>query len=213
MVSLLSAFNCLPAATKERLANNIKGFILWDPPSSALGITSPPNSYTPLRDETLPAEERGKVFRVWCASYWKHRDLSTQDFNQLEQRKADPSKAASTSNMTLEQLLQATDFAPGDRCETVVMAPGFKEVIEKQTKTLLDLDLRALLNGTKFTHLFGDNCPWSIIYGAWVMESRVKEVNNPQTHIDFKVIKGANHFLMWDEPEVCMKELLGCMEY
>ncbi|KIJ48139.1 hypothetical protein M422DRAFT_247885 [Sphaerobolus stellatus SS14] len=167
----------------------------------------------PFWDETLPVVERGKVFGVWCASYWKHGDLSTQGFNQLEQRKADPSKAASTSNMTLEQLLQATDFAPGDRCDTVIVAPEFREVIEKQTKTLLDPDLRALLNGAKFTHLIGDNCSWNVIYGGWVMESRVKEANNPQTHIEFKVMKGANHFLMWDEPEVCMKELLSCMEY
>ncbi|KIJ55931.1 hypothetical protein M422DRAFT_23445 [Sphaerobolus stellatus SS14] len=213
MVSLLSALSRLPATTKEHLASYIKGIILWDPPSQALGITSPPNSYVLLSDETLPAEERGKVFGVWVASYWKHGDLSTHDFNQLEQRKADPSKAASTSNMTLEQLLQATDFAPGDRCDTLVVAPEFKEVLEKQTKILLDPDLRALLNRAKFTYLFCDNSPWNIIYGAWVMENRVKEANNTQTHIDFKVMKGANHFLMWDEPEIFMKELLSCMEY
>jgi len=212
LLSLLSSVNLLPTDIKKNLQDYVKNVILWDPPSQALGITSPPGSYVPLWDESLAPEARGPAFGIWAASYWKHGNLSTHDIGQLNQRDAEKSKKPSTENMGGE-ILSAADFTVGDKCETVLVAPEFKNVLDKQTdKALFDPSVRKVWAGASFTHLYGDANSWNIIYSNWILEDKVKSAGTPKPLIDFKVITGANHFVMWDEPETALDNLQACIK-
>ncbi|TFK37072.1 hypothetical protein BDQ12DRAFT_653349 [Crucibulum laeve] len=211
LISLLASINLLPVESKERLQTYVKTVILWDPPTQALGIKSPPGSYVPLWDETLAPEARGPAFGVWAASYWKHGDISSRNFDQFEHRIPDPSKKPSTDNMTREELFSLADFAPGGKCETILCEPAFANVLMNQTqKALFAPEVRKSWYGAEFWNMYGDSNPWNIIYSPWILEQKVKAAKTVQPLLKFKANEGANHFLMWDEPEKALRAIQDC---
>ncbi|KAF8891933.1 Alpha/Beta hydrolase protein [Gymnopilus junonius] len=206
LMSLLSSINALPADVKGILQSSVKNIIMWDPPSQALGITSPPGGYVPLWDDDLPPEARGPAFGIWAASYWKHGDISTHDLKVFNYRDAEKYPAPSTENMG-EELFSVTDFTAGDKCETVLVEPVFFGILSRQRdKALFDSATRDSWAGASFTHMYGDANSWNVIYSNWFLEDKVKTLNagKGKELISFKLIPGANHFLMWDEPEAAL---------
>ncbi|TFK38672.1 hypothetical protein BDQ12DRAFT_735341 [Crucibulum laeve] len=211
LISILASVNLLPTESKERLQAYVKTAILWDPPSHTLGIKSPPGSYVPLWDEALAPEARGPAFGVWAASYWKHGDIFSRNFDQLEHRIPDLSKKPSTDNMTHEELLSLTDFVPGGKCETILCEPEFANVLMNQTqKALFDPEVRKTWSRAEFWNMYSDSNPWNVVYASWILEEMVKAAKTVQPLLKFKVNEGANHFLMWDEPEKALHALQDC---
>ncbi|KAJ7123104.1 Alpha/Beta hydrolase protein [Mycena epipterygia] len=71
-LAAISSIMSVPPQTRDRLQSFVKTIIMWDPPSHALGIASPPNAYVPLYDLTLEPAARGPAFGKWVASYFVH---------------------------------------------------------------------------------------------------------------------------------------------
>ncbi|KAJ7661588.1 hypothetical protein DFH06DRAFT_1192730 [Mycena polygramma] len=82
-LAAMSSIMSLPFPAQARLQTFVKTIIIWDPPSHALGIASPPKGYVPLYDQDLESEARGPAFAKWVQSYCTHGDLSSQDPDRL----------------------------------------------------------------------------------------------------------------------------------
>lgn len=216
MLSLLASITTLPVETQRRLKAYVKMAILWgtfhalpfscfhlilhlseDPPSQALGIESPADSYVPLYDEDLAPEARGPAFGTWAASYWIHGDLSNHDPAQFNYRNPDPSKKATTDAMTPEELFSLADFVPGGRTETILTEPPFAAVLNAQTqKALFSTDIREAWSETKFLHLLGTANTWNIHLSQWALQDKTKaDALQIPPLISFEVYEGANHFV------------------
>lgn len=170
-----------------------------EPPSHALGIPNPPRDYVPLQDDDLLPEARGPAFAKWVSSYYIHGDLSTRDLDELNYRTGDPSRKPSIENMTTEELYAITDFAAGNKGETIIIEPPFQKVLTKMRhKALFDLEVRSAWGGAKVWHLYGLSSTWNIFLSVWTLEKEDKEfqhIHNVQPYINFKTTEGANHFV------------------
>ena len=165
-----------------------------DPPSQGLGFPLPSSGvYSPLNDmKDMPKEARGRAFSKWLSNYYKHGDLSSRDFSQLEQREGDPSKKPTTDTIPLEELLTIADSRPGVKCETfLVKSKHFLPVYTKQTtKALFDPEIREDWGEHPVWFVYCEASFWNVHYAAWNLEKNVKA-----SEINFKLVSGANHFV------------------
>ncbi|KAF8961166.1 hypothetical protein BDZ97DRAFT_1664687 [Flammula alnicola] len=192
-LAMIAAIHDLPADMKERLKSFLHSFILWDIASLALGIPYPPVAYFPLWEESIPQEDRNAVFAKWVAGYFRHGNLASRDFSQLNQRDFDTiSRTPTTERMTDDELRSVTNFGPGAECEIPLGAPGiFTPVLADQlSRALFDPKIRADWGGLEVCLLYSESTIWTIVYAAWILEERAKD-----GEISFKPVKDANHFV------------------
>ena len=161
-----------------------------DAPTQAIGYPIPSSVYLHLKD--IPEEARGFAFAKWVSSYYKHGDLSSRDFSQLNQREGDPSKKPTTDTIPLEELLTMIDFGPSANCETTLIdSQQFLSIYIKQTtKALFDPQIREEWGEHPVWCVYCEASIWNVHYTAWKLEEKVEA-----SEINFKVIPGANHFV------------------
>ena len=145
-----------------------------------------------LHLKDIPEEARGPAFAKWVSSYFKHGDLSSRDFSQLEQLEGDPSKKPTTDTIPLEELLTITDFGPLAKCETVLIeSEHLLSIYVKQTmKALFDPQIRKDWGEHPVWFVYCEATIWNVHYTAWKLEEKVKS-----SEVNFKVIPDANHFV------------------
>ncbi|KAJ7907044.1 Alpha/Beta hydrolase protein [Mycena leptocephala] len=190
---LLSLISCetLPADTKARLSSLVHTVVLLQPPSLALGLPDPAGRLMPHTDPDIPPEVRGPAFVKWVSSYFIH--------------------AATIEALEPGVLVSIADLAPADKYDNIIGLPPFQGPVFAQThKALFDPALRGAWSGAKFWNLYGSAEPWNIIYAAWFLEDKSRAANTPELAINSKVIEGANHFLVWENPEDAIRELEKC---
>ncbi|KAK7039327.1 AB hydrolase-1 domain-containing protein [Favolaschia claudopus] len=210
VLAAVEAIMDLPPPVRERLQSFVKTVIMWDPPCQALGIANPPKAYVPLYDEDLPPAARGPAFAKWVASYFVHGDLSTHDPNQLNYRDPDLLRKATFEDTPLDEVLSIIDFTVGDKCDTIVTLSPFASVVASLVENALFAPgIRAAWKNTKMVHMYGLANSWNVLYAVWDLERRV-EAAQGKAPITFRPIEGANHFIMWEDPSLTLKELLKC---
>ncbi|KAF8871426.1 hypothetical protein CPB84DRAFT_1692242 [Gymnopilus junonius] len=127
-IAMMTAINDLPEDTRERLKVHVHKLIIWDPASICVGTNSPPGSYIPFSDTSIPPTARWTTFGVWISSYFKHGDLSSHDFNQLNQRDADPSRQATVLKMTPEEIGATIDWIPGRKYDATLVSSSYASI-------------------------------------------------------------------------------------
>ncbi|KAJ7039386.1 Alpha/Beta hydrolase protein [Mycena alexandri] len=211
LLPLIASVDTLPIATRERLSAQVHSVILLQSPSLALGLTSPPGLLIPHTDPDIAPESRGPAFAKWVSSYFLHGDLSTHNVNQLTYSNIDSQRVPTIETLRPEELFGMTDFAPGDKYDSIVgLSPFAGPVFKQTTKALFDPTVRKLWNGARFWNVYGNAEPWNIIYTAWFLEEQLRAANCPELVINFKVMDGSNHFLVWEDPERAINELKEC---
>jgi hypothetical protein len=140
----------------------------------------------------IPEEERAAFFPKYVSSYYKHGDLSSREFSQLEQVVGDTSRKPTTETMTPEELQSIIDFVPAAKCEIVfIESPSFLSLNRKQAaKAFFDPQVREAWGGQLVSCVYCENSIWNAIYAAWNLEKEDKA-----SEIKFKPIPNANHFV------------------
>ena len=146
--------------------------------------------YLPLKD--VPKEARASAFAKWVSSYYKHGDLGSRDFTQLEQRVGDTSKKPTTETIPLEELITIIDSGAGAKCDTfIIESLHFLPVFNKQTtKALFDPKIREDWGERPVWCVCCEASIWDVHYAAWNLEEKDKI-----SEINFKSVPGANHFV------------------
>jgi len=107
---------------------------------------------------------------------------------------------------TLEKLSQVElasmmEVTTGKHPDTRMMAADYVPVAHKQMmNALFDMDIRSLWKNAGFYLLYGEESPWIVIYGAWYLEDKVKEMERLNQKegvfkINIRAQEGANHFV------------------
>ncbi|KAJ7165654.1 Alpha/Beta hydrolase protein [Mycena crocata] len=209
LLSLIASMETLPNATKDTLSAFVHTVVLLQCPSLALGLPIPAGWFIPHTDPAIEPEARGAAFAKWVSSYFIHGDLSTRSLEHLTYDNTDPLRVATIERLKPEELLAMTDFTPADKYDSIVGLPPFAGLVLRQTKkALFDPVVRGAWGATRFWNVYGNAEPWNVIYAAWFLEDQSSEAETPA--INFKVIEGSNHFLVWEDPEKAIRELKEC---
>ena len=146
--------------------------------------------YLPLKD--IPKEARAFAFAKWVSGYYKHGDLSSRDFSQLNQRESDTSKKPTTDTIPIEELLTIADSGPGAKFETFLAeSEAFLSVFMKQmTKALFDPQICEDWGEHPVWFVYCEASTWNVHYAAWNLEKKDKA-----SKVNFKLVPGANHFV------------------
>ncbi|KAJ7656546.1 Alpha/Beta hydrolase protein [Mycena rosella] len=223
-LAVMASIPSLPDDSKKRLQKSIKTFILWDPPSHALGIEDPPNPYVPLYDMTIlddtgvsTALARGQEFGKWVESYFSHPAFTEKEKKGSHNEKdldrkihGNPSRPPTFYDLPFPELLAMVDFSVGDKCDTILTEPTFNHVVEGIVdKALFEPKTREAWGHPKVAYMWGEANPWNVPWAAWNIQERVKNAQG-NAPITFHAIDGANHFVMWDDEKKALGVLIQC---
>ncbi|KAJ7075380.1 hypothetical protein B0H15DRAFT_956538 [Mycena belliarum] len=223
MVSITS--DLLEEDRKKILGAHVTLFILWDPPSHALGIESPPppHGYVPLLDKDLAPEQRGLVFGTWVASFFEHPAYKTKPAvhkaDQLLYRIEEAKKPPTFHDTPLPELLALTNFAVGGISDTAITEPCFipavQEIIDRalfDTATREAWTLGGERAAVKVAYICTEASSWNIPWAMWDIQHRIEKANDKELSIAFYSIPNANHFFMWEDPKRALASLMECIK-
>ena len=134
------------------------------------------------------------------SSYFKHGTNPNHDLDSLLYRwECDPSKKSTIETMSKEELASMLAVTAGHHSETRMIDRDNLPVTNKQMmKALFNKEVRRLWPNTGFYLLYGDESVWNVIYGAWYIEDKIKDIsgkNEGDFKITIRVQEGANHFV------------------
>ena len=92
--------------------------------------------------------------------------------------------------MTPEELSSTLDFAPCFKSEFPLSSKLVLSLSNQRTKALVDSHVREDWEGIPVWHILGDSNHPSIQISPWLLEDEIGF-----EHINFKLIKDANHFV------------------
>ncbi|TFK82032.1 hypothetical protein K466DRAFT_315818 [Polyporus arcularius HHB13444] len=200
-LSILSNADIYPEAMRTRLALYLRSYIMFEPPTVAIGSPRPKQLWSPVIDTTLPEDQRSAAFVVWVTSYFKHGDLSTRDTDVISYWIPARSRAPSIFNFTDDEYARAVYMPPGDKSEMLFMFFSEPAIQQTYNKACFDRSIRALFPGMKIWVLSGDVTSPHGIPAFWSMED--DDAKHGGGFIEFRWVPGANHFHFWESPSTC----------
>ncbi|KAJ7235286.1 Alpha/Beta hydrolase protein [Mycena haematopus] len=212
VLALIACIETLPIATQERLSSRVHSVIMLQAPSLALGLPIPSGWLIPHTDPKVDPAARGPAFAKWVSSHFIHGDLSTRNMDNLTYNNIDPNKPSTIETLKPEEFFAMTDFSPADKYDSLLGFPPFEGLVFKQTnKALFDSTVRGAWSAAQFWTVYGSAENWSVIYGSWFLEDKSHAMNDPKLAINFRLIEGCNHFLVWEDPEKAINVLKECL--
>ncbi|KAF9042291.1 hypothetical protein BJ165DRAFT_1529720 [Panaeolus papilionaceus] len=216
LVNILATIDALDEGVGERLKARVKGVLMWDAPVHCFGDRGPEGHYVPLYDELIEPEKRGTAFGVWVAAHWRHGDIASHDFKQLEQRIPLEQPPPSIYGISPDKLMVMMNLSLDCQIPDTMLltTPNILAVQQRQTqKAFLDPSIKKMWGDLKICHMVGDANCWPVIYGHWCLEDMVrKEVDTSAINMGFKTLEGGNHFVMWEHPDLTLDALQACLE-
>ncbi|KAH9856243.1 hypothetical protein C2E23DRAFT_772694 [Lenzites betulinus] len=204
------------SASDVKLTDYMKRVVFLDPPYLAFGYPpAPDNPYNPLFDSDIPLNDREKVFASWVSGYYIHGDTVETLERKIPLREPPPT----LSTLTHEEIARTLCLPPG--------GPGGSDSM------LLDLNVKfgifaTLREAALYTHVgepavdqwqdvevrhvLCEQSVWETPWGTMLLEKDMETARAqglPMRKIRVVKIKGANHFVHWDTPDLVLRALIG----
>ncbi|KAI0635835.1 alpha/beta-hydrolase [Trametes polyzona] len=192
------------------LADYVLRVVFLDPPYRLLGYPSAEGGlYDPLFEDDIPLEERESVFAHWVSGYFEHG--STPETLSLKTPLEHPSPTL--SRLTPEEVASVLCHPPGepDGSDALVLHRGIEVGLWRSLRLAALADRGR--DGWGRVEVRAVTCERSICDCLWARMCLLKEVEDarakglPVRDVHFVLIKGANHFVQWDQPEYLLRAL------
>ncbi|KAI0325572.1 hypothetical protein GY45DRAFT_1330121 [Cubamyces sp. BRFM 1775] len=206
-LSALANFEILPSISRSRFATYLRGVILYEPPTVAIGCPRPLQLWTPHIDTTIPEKERGSATVLWLSAYFEHGDLSSRDPEILTYCVPSFSRAPTLFNMSEDEQKRVVSLGVGDKSDALFMFFSEAQIQATYRKACFDKDVRGKLPHVKITNIMAAQTISHGIPAFWAMQHDDEEHGGG--FVNFKVLPKGNHFMQWDEPELFFE---ACME-
>ncbi|KAL5532480.1 hypothetical protein ACEPAF_6050 [Sanghuangporus sanghuang] len=229
-IAFLANLEKYPREVTRVLEPYLRHFCIYEAVYQFLGLPSPEGAYHPLWDDEISLERKPAVIDDWFTSYYNHPyfshppESSRRDFSALHPRFPPKQvKPSTNTNRTPEELAAMTDPNPVMRSEIAFYFVVRGSTLYEQYKAALTSSLKLTPTSPATPFLFpdfkisvvnGTRTVWNIIWTAWEMQKDLERWKNEGMNVrpvNFITIEGANHFALWDEPEVLMKTLASCL--
>ncbi|KAI0635829.1 hypothetical protein C8Q77DRAFT_1099826 [Trametes polyzona] len=211
MTALLAHAPSFPVGDVN-LADYMQRVVFFDPPFQVMGYpTTEKGLYNPLFEKDIPPEERESVFAKWVSGYFEHGD--TPETLALKTPLREPTP-------TLTRLTPAdiarTLYLPAAGAEAPDSALLYRGIELGSWVSLREAALAERAgNGWDAVEVRNVTCERSPCDCLWAMMCLRREVDEarakglPVRDVHFVLIKGANHFVQWDQPEHLLRALVG----
>ncbi|KAL1949378.1 hypothetical protein VTO73DRAFT_8259 [Trametes versicolor] len=201
------------------LAHYIQRVVFLDPPFRLLGYPNPDEKlYNPLFDTELLPEEREDVFAKWVSGYFEHGD-TVETLALKTPLPEPPSTLLTLTAEDVERVLCLPPGAPGGS-EALLLHGGIAVRLWKDLREAalaLPDNAKGVGNGDAWREVEVCNvtCEQSVcdcLFARMCLREEVetaKAKGSPTRGVRFVLIKGANHFVQWDRPELVLRALVG----
>ncbi|OSD07675.1 hypothetical protein PYCCODRAFT_1357773 [Trametes coccinea BRFM310] len=209
-LSAVANVDSLDAPVRARWASRMRALVLHEPPTVAIGSPLPPKVWTPMIDQSIPEEFRGPMHAQWITSYFKHGDLSTRNLDSVSYVLPTTARVPTIYNIPEERLAEISYAPPTMGSDLLMMLYFANQLNASYKKACFDQGIRQVLPNLKVTMFAGDMSNATTYPAYWVMEDDDKASGGGK--INFKgFVKGINHFVVWDEPELTLKAYMDAI--
>ncbi|TBU28071.1 hypothetical protein BD309DRAFT_1022138 [Dichomitus squalens] len=202
-LAAVAAVDALPVPAQALWKAGARALILQEPPTVSLGKAIPPDAWTPLVDQSMPAEARTAFFSHWITSYFKHGDLSSRDPKAISYVVPATSRAPTIYSLTEEEVKHSIYEPSAFGSDMAFMIFSALQIAATYKKAVFDRDLRALVPNLKVTVFSGDATASFSIPSQWEVEDDDKAAGGG--FVTVKWIPGFNHLAHVDEPAATLQ--------
>ncbi|KAM5543809.1 hypothetical protein V8D89_002426 [Ganoderma adspersum] len=194
----VAAVDALPAPAQARWKDGMRSLILQEPPTVSLGKPIPPDAWTPLVDQSMPAEARTPFFSHWISSYFAHGDLSTRDPAAISYVVPSIARAPTIYGMSDAELARTVYEPSALGSDMTFMISSAPQIAAAYRKAMFDRGLRALVPRMRAVVFSGDATASFSIPSQWAVEDDDKAAGGG--FVAVKWIPGFNHLAHVAEP-------------
>ncbi|KAI0702380.1 alpha/beta-hydrolase [Cerioporus squamosus] len=217
MTSLLANVASFPVNDVE-LGKYIRRVILHDPPYHILGFPPPADPYNPLSDPAIKPADRTRAFANWVSGYYAHGATS----DTLERRTPLASPPPTLSTLTDADRAAALYPAPGDPggSDALLLVGGiqsgaFAALFERAIALPTSQAESEVTDGwadVEVRNVWCDRSVWEMPWSVWHLRAKLeseKKAGKALRDVTLLRLRGANHFVHWDEPERALAAFLA----
>ncbi|TBU24586.1 hypothetical protein BD311DRAFT_701753 [Dichomitus squalens] len=203
-----------------KLGRYMRRVIIYDTADFVIGFQTLPDAYFPLNDGTLPAEQYAQLMAKWITAYFPHGDSP----EQYEYKTYLTSPPPTFTVMTEEERQSTKHDAPGDSksgSDYLLMIAarqsGLFDTLRKNALRLPPPNASLVGDAWKDVEVRNLLCDRSLWFILWADANLRREVADerkagiPLRPVTFTRVRGANHFVHWDEPERAMHAILDAV--
>ncbi|KAF9801423.1 hypothetical protein IEO21_10112 [Rhodonia placenta] len=197
VLSTISCCDTWPTELQSRLKTHLRALILQS------------KAWSPQIDTTIQESDRDPLFTQWITSYFHHGDLSKRDPNLLTYVVPATFRAPSVFTMSDEQIAEIVYQPPASTSDMLFMIRFSEQLLASHRKACFYENLRQLVPRMKIWALTGDSTASFSLPAFWALQEEDEAVGGGR--INFKIVKGVNHFMHWDEPELTIQTYLEAL--
>ncbi|KAF7300947.1 AB hydrolase-1 domain-containing protein [Mycena indigotica] len=216
LCSLLASIDALPEPTRERLSEWVHTAIIFQAPTLSLGMPIPDGLLMPHTDPAIAVADKAAAFANWVSAFFEHGDLSKRAISELVYpAPANPKKTPTLARIQPGELMTMVDFAPGKRYDDIFGAPQYRQLLHNQTqRALWSTTVREawerMYEKRGLWVISGTAEPWNVVQAPWLLEEESSK--HPDLALNFELLPGVNHFLVWEDPQHALDVFKKCIE-
>ncbi|PBK63889.1 hypothetical protein ARMSODRAFT_893703 [Armillaria solidipes] len=202
-VAAVASSSTLPTNVQTRLGSYVRSLIVYESAPLVFGLPTPTQNWVPLIDTTMPENIRLPAFGQWCTGYFDHGDItlsSAHDHDSLSWILSSPERVPTFYNIPVDQLNTIATYGNDASTDLPFLFFFSNQLKAVYSKAFNDKDITAKFPHMKRSFLCGDKTGAFGVAGLWAVQDDQKE-NGTDSSVKYKLIPGANHFLVWDDPE------------
>lgn len=111
--------------------------------------------------------------------------------------------------MSDEQIAEIVYQPPASTSDMLFMIRFSEQLLASHRKACFYENLRQLVPRMKIWALTGDSTASFSLPAFWALQEEDEAVGGGR--INFKIVKGVNHFMHWDEPELTIQTYLEAL--
>ncbi|KAI0668281.1 hypothetical protein C8Q78DRAFT_1049662 [Trametes maxima] len=192
----------------------VRRVVVFDSPYHTIGYSDPEGiEHRPFFDPKLSPEEQGRAFSTHVSGYYIHGD--TPDKLELDTPLANPSPGF--LRLAEEDIKRLQFNGPGlpGGSDSVLLDSGLKLGLFaalKQAALYLPARGGGAWRDAEVRFVFCERSWWEVRPGLWALTKEVQEAKQkglPLRNVRIVQIRGENHFVSWENPEVAMRAFVG----
>ncbi|GJE91645.1 hypothetical protein PsYK624_077950 [Phanerochaete sordida] len=185
----------------SRLAPYLRMIVLYDTPALTLGVGPNLMLTWPMADPGIPVDQKAAKFNEWVSTYYTpHPDGAPITAESLHARTELP-RTPTLCAVSSAELQRVTNPEIAFRAGLIVNADPC--TLRRHARTMF-LDADAVLPEVEVVAVWCDQTFWLAVWGAKVVKEFIDEqpdAGKRKRKASMLMVKDANHFLHWDEPE------------
>ncbi|KAK0484416.1 hypothetical protein IW261DRAFT_1456391, partial [Armillaria novae-zelandiae] len=202
-IAAVASSDTLPTHVQARLSSYVRSLIVYECVPPVLGFPTPTQNWAPLNDTTIPENLRLPAFGQWSTGYFDHGHITLSSAHNLDSLSwvlSSPERVPSFYNIPAHELKTIATYGNDASTDLPFLYFFSNQLKATYNKVFNDTNIAEKFPHMKKSFLCGEKTSAFAVAGWWAAQDDQKD-NGTDTGVKFKLIHGANRFLIWDDPE------------